>query len=156
MTLTHDQKARSFETFQHIHKVQQLLAKVQEELAKRALYHDQSKLESPEVEIFSQHTREIAKTVYGTPEYFTGIEKLGPALEHHYANNSHHPQHHPEGIDGMNLVDLIEMLGDWYASTLRYKDGDIQKSLVINKERFGISDQLVKVLRNTLILMEEK
>jgi DNA-binding response OmpR family regulator len=54
------------------------------------------------------------------------------------------------GLNGMDLLDLMEMMADWKASTLRNKDGDISKSLEINKKRFGISDQLFDILNNTI------
>jgi Family of unknown function (DUF5662) len=49
----------------------------------------------------------------------------------------------------MTLVDLIEMLADWKAATERRDDGDLAKSLEIQQERFGLSDQVVAILRNT-------
>jgi hypothetical protein len=49
----------------------------------------------------------------------------------------------------MTLVDVIEMLADWKAATERHEDGDLAKSLEIQRERFGLSDQLVAILRNT-------
>jgi hypothetical protein len=55
----------------------------------------------------------------------------------------------PEGINGMTLIDLIEMLCDWKAAGLRHADGDIFRSIEINKERFGISEQLTQILENT-------
>jgi hypothetical protein len=50
----------------------------------------------------------------------------------------------------MDLFDVMEMLMDWKASTTRNKDGDILKSLQINKSRFNISDQLYSILYNTI------
>jgi hypothetical protein len=75
---------------------------------------------------------------------------LKPALDHHYANNSHHPQFYKNGIDGMNLLDLVEMFFDWKAATERTKDGDIRKSIEINSTRFNISPQLVSIFVNTI------
>jgi len=72
------------------------------------------------------------------------------ALKHHYENNSHHPEHYPNGINGMSLLDLIEMLADWKAAGMRHADGDMQKSLEINKKRFGMSDQLAEIFQNTI------
>ena len=54
------------------------------------------------------------------------------------------------GIYGMSLLDLIEMLADWKAATARHADGDILKSIEINKKRFEIPDQLVGIFLNTL------
>ena len=42
------------------------------------------------------------------------------------------------------------MLCDWKAATLRHDDGDIQKSLDINAERFKLSPQLKQILKNTV------
>ncbi len=50
----------------------------------------------------------------------------------------------------MSLVDLVEMLADWRAATERHDDGDMARSLKIQKERFGISDQLAQILENTV------
>jgi hypothetical protein len=54
------------------------------------------------------------------------------------------------GIDGMSLVDLIEMLCDWKAATERHDDGCIKASLEHNEERFKIGGQLGMILRNTV------
>ncbi len=56
------------ETLKHIHEVRSNLYKFIEELDDRARHHDQSKLESPEAEIFGEYTPELAKVEYGTPE----------------------------------------------------------------------------------------
>jgi hypothetical protein len=55
---------------------------------------------------------------------------------------------------GMNLIDLIEMLCDWKAATLRHNTGDIYKSLDINQKRFGYSDELKHLFKNTIIWIE--
>jgi len=71
------------------------------------------------------------------------------ALDHHYANNRHHPEYFDNGVNGMTLVDLIEMLADWKAAGERHADGSLDRSLIIQKERFDISDQLNDILTNT-------
>jgi hypothetical protein len=50
----------------------------------------------------------------------------------------------------MNLVDLIEMLADWKASSERQNDGNLRKSLDENAERFKMSPQLTRILENTI------
>ena len=140
----------NLETMKHIHMVRGLLYKMIVELDDRARKHDQSKLESPEAEILAEFTPDLSKTQYGTPEYTALLEKVRPALDHHYANNSHHPEFHSSGIDGMTLLDIVEMFCDWKAATERMHDGNIKKSLDINKKRFGISPQLHKIMENTL------
>lgn len=138
------------ETTKHIHKVREHLYKCIQLLDERARNHDLSKLESPEAEIFGEFTPELAKVEYGTPEYSALLEKVKPAIEHHYANNRHHPEYHRDGINDMNLIDLIELLCDWKAATERNKNGNIRKSLEINAERYGIDEQLTRIFSNTI------
>ena len=54
------------------------------------------------------------------------------------------------GVDGMSLLDVIEMLCDWKAAGERHADGSIDRSLKVNRERFKISDQLHAILENTV------
>jgi len=70
-------------------------------------------------------------------------------LAHHYAHNRHHPEHFPDGINGMTLMDLVEMLADWKAATERHDDGSLARSLGIQQDRFGITHQLAQILTNT-------
>ena len=139
------------ETRKHIWQVQSLMLYIATELIKRALNHDLSKLEEPEKQLFERYTSKLRETEYGSKKYYEYLEKLKPALEHHYKNNSHHPEYYENGIEGMSLLDLIEMLCDWQAATKRHKDGDILKSIDLNQKRFGYSDELKKILMNTVL-----
>ena len=86
---------------------------------------------------------------YGTPEYEAVLERAGPALEHHYRRNSHHPEHYgPAGVAGMDLFDLVEMVCDWMAAAERNPDDGVK--LEYNVRLFGIEPQLASVLGNTL------
>ena len=138
------------ETIKHIHEVRKNLSVLIELLDERARLHDLSKLESPEAEVFGEFTPELAKTEYGTEEYIKLLEKVKPAIDHHYSKNRHHPEHHPNGINDFDLLDLCEMLCDWKAATQRNKNGNIRKSIEHNKTRYGISDQLAKIMQNTI------
>lgn len=138
------------ETLKHIHKVRENLYKCIEELDKRARLHDLSKLESPEKEVFGEFTPELAKTEYGSEEYKALLVKVKPAIDHHYANNRHHPEHHKDGVNDMDLFDLVEMLMDWKAATERNKNGNIRKSIDHNKDRYGINEQLIQIFHNTI------
>jgi len=153
------------------------------ELTNREANHDASKLEGPEREIFDEYTPKLRDTTYGSDEYKGYLEGMGPALDHHYANNRHHPEHFNyyecngcfkrfgempncckycgysqftirSDISQMNLIDIVEMLCDWKAATLRHADGDIHKSIDFNKTRFGFSDEMAQVLHNTVGLIE--
>jgi hypothetical protein len=122
---------------------------VKDNLRLRAFRHDDSKLKSPEKECFDEVTGALKALTYGSLEYKEQLAKLKPALDHHYANNSHHPEHYDNGIDGMSLLDLIEMLCDWKAAGERHADGSMQRSLTVNQSRFKISEQLQSILWNT-------
>ena len=140
----------NLETIKHIHRVRHHLYLMIEELDKRAKDHDQSKLVNPEAETFGEFTPELEKVEYMSPEYKALLEKVKPAIEHHYARNRHHPQHWPNGINDMTLIDLVEMLADWKAATERLKNGNIRTSIEKNTERFGISPQLASIMQNTV------
>lgn len=142
------------DTLKHIELVRNFLNKIIVELLRRAEEHDQCKLGSPEVELFDEFTPKLKNTTYGSKEYMEYLAALKPALDHHYACSRHHPEHFKDGIEGMNLVDLIEMFVDWRAASTRHFDGDIMKSIEINTKRFGISSQLVKILKNSMKLFE--
>lgn len=138
------------DTLKHSLRVGALMGEPIKELVDRSVRHDLSKTEPPEVEIFNEFTPKLKNSTYGSDEYKGFLVSMGEALKHHYANNRHHPEHFgAKGVNGMTLVDLLEMLADWKAATERHADGDLAKSLEIQRERFGLSDQLVEILRNT-------
>ena len=144
------------ETLDHISKVSNNIDIFIEELELRKELHDKSKLEYPEFETFVEFTPKLKNSTYGSDEYNQFLVDMKPALDHHYANNSHHPEYHEDGINGMTLVDLFEMFADWYAATQRHADGDIMNSIELNKDRFEISDQLCDILKNTTKLLNDK
>ena len=152
--LTKDEQATNYHTMCHIARVRDLLNNVVVQLLRRGALHDQSKLEQPEVTTFSQYTARLATVTFGSEQYKVYLEELKPALQHHYAKNAHHPEHYKNGIDDMNLIDLIEMLVDWKAASERHNDGNIRKSLEHNAKRFDMAPQLVKVFENTLVLLD--
>jgi hypothetical protein len=142
------------DTQDHISKVQWRLKQMRDQLYLRGEVHDLSKLREPEKSIFDVMTPRLKELTYGSYEYQMALGEMHEALAHHYQANSHHPEHYTRGIDGMSLLDLVEMLCDWKAATERVADGDIVKSLEINKARFGISDQLTAILLNTVLDMK--
>ena len=139
----------------HIERVRKYIRFFTEKLTDRGERHDQSKLSSPEVELFAEHTERLNQIEYGSDEYKQELEALKPALEHHYAVNSHHPEHWPHGLEDMSLWDICEMLCDWKASSERNKNGNLLKSIEINAKRFNIDPQLTQILINTARIMEE-
>lgn len=175
--MSEEQEARSFDsrpdTYEHIGKVRANLSKVIRSLLHRAEVHDQSKLKEPEVSVFNEYTPKLAESTYGSDEYKSFLEGMKAGLDHHYAENDHHPEHFIDGsapfsyfgdsepasrfarepltgIQAMDLVQLIEMLCDWQAATQRHKDGDIRRSIEQNQERFGYGDELKQILLNSV------
>lgn len=137
------------ETAKHIRRVQQLLNDVVTRLIDRAMRHDTTKLHEPEASTFAVMTAKLKGCTYGSEEYKGFLAAMKPALDHHYAHNTHHPEHWRGGIKDMSLLDLIEMLVDWKAAGERHADGSIAKSLDHNKGRFGYGDELDAILRRT-------
>lgn len=137
------------DTLLHIKRVNQLLTEGAAELLQRGTVHDNSKLQSPEKEHFDRETPLLKGLTYGTDEYKESLGRLKIALNHHYANNSHHPEHYKNGIEGMNLFDVIEMFFDWKAAGERHEDGCIYRSIEMNKDRFQMSEQLQSIFKNT-------
>jgi hypothetical protein len=138
------------ETLKHIRLVNEFLINFSNELLQRGVKHDESKLHSPEKELFDKYTPILENVEYNSPEYKQSLTNLKPALDHHYANNSHHPQFYKNGINGMTLIDIIEMYCDWKAAVKRTKNGDIIESIAINGERFNMSEQLQQIFINTI------
>ena len=137
------------DTIKHIDRVRELLGDVVHDLRIRAAEHDKSKLVEPEKPIFDEFTPKLASTTYGSPEYEAHREAMGEGLSHHYAHNRHHPEFHENGIKGMNLLDIIEMLADWKAATERHDDGDLARSIGQNAERFGYGSEMIGLLYRT-------
>lgn len=141
------------DTWAHIHTVQGYMHTIAEELHWRGWEHDQSKLESPEVEIFNEFTPKLRDSTYGSDEYKGFLGAMGEGLRHHYDANAHHPENHRNGVEDMTLVDVIEMLCDWKAATKRHADGDLERSIYQNRERFGYGEEFTRLLVNTATAM---
>jgi hypothetical protein len=115
----------------------------------RGMIHDLSKYSQIEVEGYSRLLPKLRGTTYGSDDYKKLLKELKPVLDHHYKNNPHHPEFYKNGIKDMNLYDVVEMFIDWKISCRKHSDGDLSKSLKINKDRFEISDDLFLILKNT-------
>lgn len=135
------------ETLSHIAKVEGYLSLIADLLRIRGRVHDASKLQSPEKELFDEWQPKLKTLTYGSDEYKAALVEMGPALQHHYQKNSHHPEHYPGGINDMSLMDVIEMLCDWRAASKSYEG--FQESIKKNCQRFGIHPQVGLILANT-------
>lgn len=141
---------------EHKNKVKKIMHNIANDINNRAEKHDNSKLLPPEISEFSKREDFLETFSYNSKEYIESLEILKEALEHHYKDNDHHPEHFPNGINGMDLSCLVEMISDWYASSQNTKDGDVYKSIEVGKERFGLSEQLCDILKNTIKKIQEQ
>lgn len=163
------------DTHTHIGEVRTRLLQVVRDLLSRADDHDRSKLVEPEVAVFDEFTPKLRDSTYGSDEYKAFLDGMDEGLKHHYRVNDHHPEHfvdgdpvaiysasYPDsawrqgslctdrsGVHAMNLVQMIEMLADWKAATLRHADGDLGRSIEQNAERFGYGDEIQRLLLHT-------
>lgn len=143
-------------TQKHINRVRALLDYVADELEARRRTHDQSKLQEPELSAFAEVNDKLSSLTYGSDAYEAALEELDEALAHHYAENRHHPEHFEEGLEGMHLVDVVEMFVDWKAASERHDDGDLHASIEHNAERFGYGEPLKSILHNTADWLEAR
>lgn len=125
------------------------IQRVIDELHKRAEHHDDDKLEGVVLDSFYDISGKFEHAKFGSKEYDDILEKLKPTLDVHYKINDHHPQHNENGISGMNLMSIVEMLIDWKSASSAYGDNTFEESMLINKKRFEIDEQLYEIMLNT-------
>ncbi len=132
----------------HIYNVRKLLNKFADVLKQKGETHDQSKLEEPEVYGWAAMDLE-PHYEYGSYEYYDKLRRFSEVFNHHYKVNSHHPEHFVNPEHEMTLIDMVEMLCDWFA----YKqDIPIREGVELIREqcdRFGFSDTIMSLLTNT-------
>ncbi len=116
----------------------------------RAIIHDFSKYGKWEAKYFIKVLPRLKKLTYGSQEYKNCLNEIKPAIDHHQKNNKHHPEYYDNLIDGMSLLDIVEMFYDWKAATKRHENGNINKSVEINAKRFHYNESLKNILRNSI------
>ena len=128
------------------------MMRMAKDVVERAHHHDMSKFGEEEFPHYANVIEEFEKFSFGSDGYNCAREKLGIALKHHYENNRHHPEHFPNGIDDMNLIDILEMICDWKSATQNHSavKGDISNSVEILSEKYKINPQLKSIIYNTL------
>ncbi len=137
------------DTLRHIADVKRLLNKVARALYQRSLYHDASKLESPEKEMFEEWRPKLDVLSVDSPEYKDALAQMGEGLRHHYTANRHHPEHFERGLHGMNLIDILEMVCDWKAAAAR-KNEQVNMEWACKRFGFVAGGQLYCIIKNTL------
>jgi len=131
----------------HVRIVKRYLDKTVLWLVDRSVVHDASKLQEPEKTVFDEFTPKLKELTFGSAEYKAALAGMGEGLKHHYENNRHHPEHFESGVNGMTLVDLIEMVCDWRGAA--FLKGETV-NLDYLADRFGLSEQMKSVIANTL------
>ena len=138
-------------TADHITAVEDNLVVFAGELITRAGAHDRSKFEDVELgplaDMIKVEERE-GKVEFGTPEYAARTAMLDGMWRNHVAHNDHHPEHFDDGITGMNLLQIVEMLCDWQAASAQ-RDPSKTMNITFCVEKYGIPPMLEQILRNT-------
>lgn len=128
----------------HTRQIQAILFRLAFKLSMRGILHDQSKFRPDELAGFVE-INEVART----QSFMSGKYKQTlnhPALALHYNRNSHHPEHSPDGLASMTLIDLIEMVADWRAAFLVRRESGVESmewadSLQVQRRRFNMNDE---------------
>jgi len=131
----------------HIWRVRKRMQDFARQIVDRSTSHDKTKLEEPEKSMYDEFTPKLREVIFGSDEYRASLANMGTALQHHYQENRHHPEHFKNGINGMTLVDLVEMVSDWMAMA-EVKNSSTDLAYLAN--RFNISEQLVDIIANTI------
>lgn len=148
--MTFDQIKEFSAIYHHKFVVLKFMNYIIHDLIIRAEEHDQTKFSEEEFPGLVAAMEEIKMYPYGTPEYEEMRKKHAKPFAEHYAKNRHHPEHFPNGVEDMTLVDLLEMLCDWKSASMRQEHGgSIENSIKIATEKYNLSPQLVKILDNT-------
>ena len=135
----------------HKQSVKVGIQRIIDELADRAEKHDDDKFETEVFDSFYNALDKFINTKFGERNWELAMDEIGDSLFKHYSASPHHAQHYENGINGTNLLDLIEMMVDWKSASNSYGDSSFEESLRVQKKRFGIDDQLYGILTNTAI-----
>lgn len=130
----------------HVRIVQEYLHRIAGVLTDRALTHDVSKLALDEYGGFVEVNRIARDYSYGSQEYKDSL-KDNKVIELHFSRNSHHPEHHPNGVNDMNLFDWIEMVCDWRSASKTYNNTDWEEVLKLQFERFKMTPEQVYLVK---------
>lgn len=136
----------------HIKRVNRWLIHFSRALFERGTHHDETKLQSPEIEGWTQMDME-PRYPYGSKEYEDKKRRYEWLFNLHYSRNRHHPEYfqiHGNKEIEMDLLDYIELLADWlgYRDSISYTEAS---ELVMQQcKRYGFSQEIYDLLLNTL------
>ncbi len=125
----------------HIMTVQSLLRHLSRRLLERADKHDLSKLAPDELGGMIEIDAIADQYGLNSPEYKESLS--GGAIQLHYKRHSHHPEHHPNGVEDMNIFDLIEMVCDWKAANVLRGHPEWYASVEMMAKRLDLSSEYI-------------
>lgn len=131
----------------HVRLVQKNLGKIVRQLESRAVGHDLSKLADDEFKGFVTLNNIARNHEYGSPEYKQSLEANKGVIDLHFQRNSHHPEYYQNGVSGMSLVDIIEMVCDWKAASETYGQTSFKDSVDISIKRFNLTPEQTYLVR---------
>jgi len=139
---------------QHKKAISDIMYKLADMIRKRADAHDDSKLDSTEFNKWSLNYLPESKRNLDNKEFKKTFEKLGEVREIHYSKNRHHLEFFNGDIKKINIIDLLEIICDWIASTANQDKGNLRLTIERAKERFKFSKEIEHIILNTLELLE--
>ena len=151
-----EQEFKVINTIQeHSQNVGAVVLKVCEELMRRALTHDASKLSAQELEdnfkaLPDKWRIQAQGHGYHSDEQEKHRKKFAAEIHRHRSTHPHHPEYFGNDVNKMNLIDLIEMLCDWYVSSV-----DIDESIRENSSEYKIDPHISQILENTALTLKE-
>jgi len=138
------------DTAAHIAEVQQNMSILIQALRGRSEIHDASKYTPEEKSQLDAALPSVKKERYGSNEYILAKKGLEQFLHLHHSRNTHHPEHYKNGIAGMDILDIVEMICDWKAANTSEDNVSFNEAIEISIARFEIGDQLAQIIRNTI------
>ncbi len=144
MTDIHPHAKELARCLRHIMTVQGLLRRVARQLLDRADGHDLSKLAPDELGGMIEIDAIAGRYGLNSPEYMAALS--GEAIQLHQSRHSHHPEYHPNGIEDMDIFDLIEMVCDWKAANQLRGHPEWGKSVDMMAERLSLSPEYVLLI----------
>ncbi len=141
--------------YEHQQKVGAVMLKVINELIHRALTHDASKFTTQQlrdnlVTLPDKWKIQEAGHGYHSPEQGEHRKRFAQEIHRHRSAHPHHPEHFGNDVNKMNLIDLMEMLCDWYVAS-----PDIDQSIHENSRDYKIDPHISQILKNTARKLKE-
>lgn len=116
----------------HLMYVRLALTHITQELERRGIVHDASKMSDDEFAGFARINAAARINKFGSPEYAESMQRERGTIDMHFARNTHHAEYyaeHPEHMmnccrvaHDMTWLDVVEMVCDWWGARKGYDD----------------------------------